>query len=293
MKINTEKLYQAFIYIIVGLLVLMCVFPLIYVIGMSLTTEQEFIARGNLMIWPHDPSLGGYKKVLFNTNTYIKGLGVSVLRVIVGVSFQMVCNIILGYMLSKKDLPGGKILSIAVMITVLYGGGLIPSFITVSGLGLLDSFWAMIIPGLVDSWSVLVFKQFFCGLPNNVLESAEIDGCSETRKLTDIVLPMSKPVMASLGLFSAVGHWNSWFDAVIYLPSNREWYPLQLLLRNMLTSSNIGTDFDTSVLVERVTQTPTTLRMVVVVVGTLPILCVYPFLQKYFTAGVYTGAVKE
>lgn len=292
MKINAEKLYQAFIGLIVGLLVLTAVFPLIYVLGMSLTTEQEFIARGNLMIIPYEPSLEGYRKVLFNTDTYITGLGVSVLRVLVGVPSQMICTMILGYMLSKKDLPGVKILSIMVMITVLYVAGTIPTYLTVSQLGLLDSFWSMIIPSLVNSWSVLVFKQFFGGLPKDVMEAAEVDGCSEIGKFIKIAIPMSKPVVASLGLFAAVDHWNSWFDALIYLPSNKDIYPLQLLLRNMLVKENIATDFETG-LMGMVTQTPTTMRMVVVVVGTIPILCVYPFLQKYFTAGVYTGAVKE
>jgi len=164
---------------------------------------------------------------------------------------------------------------------------------TIKGLGLLDSFWAMIIPGMVDSWSVLVYKQFFSNLPAEVMESASIDGCGEPRLLLQIALPMSKAVMAAMGLFAAVGHWNSWFDALIYLPGNEAMRPLQLLLRNLLINANLGYDMNKLAALEQQSlQTPISTRMVVVMIGTVPILCVYPFLQKYFTAGVYLGAVK-
>ena len=293
-RISSEKTYQVFIYLVVGLLVVISVFPLVYVLGLSLTSETEFLKRGNLMIFPYEPTLTGYRRVLFATDTYVKGLGISVARVIVGTVTKMICTMILGYMVSKKDLPGNKVLMGMVLVTILYGGGTIPTFLTVSGLGLLNTFWAMILPGLVDSWSVLVFKQFFGNIPKDVLESAEIDGSSELQKFIRIVLPMSKPVLASLGLFAAVGHWNSWFDAAIYLSSKHELFPLQLILRNLLTSANLGAELAADLVGNvEATQTSTSLRMVVVVVGTVPILCVYPFLQKYFTAGVYTGAVKE
>lgn len=294
-RINTEKIYQAAVYLVVGLLVATCVFPLIYVLGLSLTSEAEFMRRGNLMIIPYRPTLDGYRRVLFATNAYVKGLGISAARVVVGTVSTMICTMILGYMVSQKDLPGSKMLMGMVLITILYSGGTIPSYLTVSGLGLLNTFWAMILPGVVDSWAVLVFKQFFGNIPRDVLESAEIDGCSEQQKFIRIVLPMSKPVLASLGLFAAVGHWNSWFDAAIYLSSNHDLYPLQLILRNLLSNANLGAELAQGLVgnVEEVLQTSTSLRMVVVVVGTLPILCVYPFLQKYFTSGVYTGAVKE
>jgi len=293
-KMNSEKAYQVLGYLVIGLLVATCIFPLIYVLGLSFTSEAEFLRRGNMMIFPYEPTLAGYRRVLVATNTYVKGLGISVARVIVGTISVMICTMILGYMVSKKDLPGNKILMGMVLFTILYSGGTIPTFLTVSGLGILNTFWAMIIPGLVDCWSVLVFKQFFQNIPKDVLESAEIDGCGEIQKFLRIVLPMSKPVLASLGLFAAVGHWNSWFDAAIYLSSNHDMYPLQLILRNLLTNANLGAELAKDLVGNVSTaQTSTSLRMVVVVVGTVPILCVYPFLQKYFTSGVYTGAVKE
>lgn len=286
---SSEKIYQIFIYLVIGILVLICLFPLIYVLGLSFTSEAEFLERGNLMVIPYKPTLAGYKRILGNA-TYIRGFGVSVLRTVIGTAVTLSCTLILGYTLSKKDLPGKTILLIAVMITILYSGGTIPTFLTVKSVGLLDTFGALIIPSLVDSWSVLVFKQFFAGLPQEVFESASIDGCGELRMLFRIALPMSGAVVAAIGLFTAVGHWNAWFDAMIYIQNNEKLYPLQLLLRNLLVQSNtVSQDISLDAYEHLM---PTSIRMVVVCVGTVPILCVYPFLQKYFTKGVYVGAVK-
>ena len=158
----------------------------------------------------------------------------------------------------------------------------------------MDTFWALVIPGLVDSWNVLVFKQFFTNLPEEIEEAAYIDGCGELRMLANIVLPMSLPVVAALSLFTAVAHWNSWFDAMIYIQSNKQWYPLQLLLRNLFVDANLGfSTGGTEVFnLEATSSSPTSIRMAVTVIGTVPILCVYPFLQKYFVKGMYVGAVK-
>lgn len=290
-QINTEKLYQAVIVIIVAILVLVSLFPLIYVMGLSFTSQQEYMSRGNLMVIPFKPTLEGYRRILFRDDTYIKGLFISILRTGIGTAVTLACTLIMGYLLSKEDLPGRRFLLFAVMVTVLYNGGMIPTFLTVKGLGLVDTFWSMILPGMVDTWSVLVFKQFFSGLPKEVMESAEIDGCGEFRMLVQIAIPLSTAVMAALGLFMAVGQWNAWFDALIYLQKNTDLYPLQLLLRNVFANANMG--YNSSIQVDMMkNQTDTSLRMVVTMIGTVPILCVYPFLQKYFTSGVYMGAVK-
>ncbi len=292
-QINTEKLYQAVIVIIVAIFVLVSLFPLIYVMGLSFTSQQEYMSRGNLMVIPFKPTLEGYRRILFRDDTYIKGLFISILRTGIGTAVTLACTLIMGYLLSKEDLPGRRFLLFAVMVTVLYNGGMIPTFLTVKGLGLVDTFWSMILPGMVDTWSVLVFKQFFSGLPKEVMESAEIDGCGEFRMLVQIAIPLSTAVMAALGLFMAVGHWNSWFEPMIYLQKNTDLYPLQLLLRNMFTNSNLGYNVNSGMQVDAANQqTTTSLRMVVTMIGTVPILCVYPFLQKYFTSGVYMGAVK-
>lgn len=292
-KLDGDKVYQFFIYLIVGILVFISMFPLIYVAGQSLTSQEEFLERGMLMFIPYRPTFTGYKQILIDTDVYIKSFGISIMRTLVGTVTKMCCTIILGYILSKKDLPGLKVFTVMVMITILYGAGLIPNFLLIRDLKLLDKFWVMILPGLVDSWGVLVFKQNFSAIPNEVIESARMDGCGEARMLVSIVLPMSMATIAALSLFSAVGHWNSWFDAMVYLPTRTDLYPLQLLLRNLFNDADVSFNMNLQAQLEASQyQTPTGLRMVVTMVGTIPILCVYPFLQKHFTSGVFTGAVK-
>lgn len=291
---TADKVYQTVIYVVVGTLLLLSLFPLVYVVCLSFASQQEIYRRGPLMVVPYEPTLKAYRQILGYSNTYIRAFGISVLRTVIGTAFTTFCSMILGYGLSKKNLPGRRVLLFMVMVTVLYGAGLIPTFMAIKQTGLLDNFFVYIIPALVDSWNVLVFKQFFSNLPEEIEEAAHIDGCGETRMLFAIVMPMSLPVLAALSLFTAVGHWNSWFDALVYIQSNKELYPLQLLLRNMFENANLGFTtggwdvFD----IEAVQSSSTSLRMAVTVLSTIPILCVYPFLQKYFVKGVYVGAVK-
>lgn len=290
--INSEKTYQIVITTIIIILLICSVFPLLYVVGLSFTGEAEWIERGNTMIIPYKPTLQGYQNVLFKGSRFTNAFSISVLRTTIGTILVMLFTLITGYAASRKDLPGRKIIIIIIMITVLFTGGLIPTFLVVKATGLYDTFFSMIIPGLVYPWGVLVFKQFFENLPNQVEESAYIDGASEFALMTRIIIPMSKPVIAALAMFIAVGHWNQWFDALIYL-QNEKLEPLQLLLRNMFQNTNIGYNmnsqeiFDTE---QRVSST--SIRMVITVIGTVPILAIFPFLQKYFTKGVYTGSVK-
>jgi len=260
---------------------------------MSLASETEMMRRGSTMVFPQEPTFEGYRRVFNQTVIFTNALTVSVMRTVIGTLITLFMTIITGYALSKKDLPGQKALLVIVMIIILYSGGLIPTFLTVASVGLLESFWSMIIPGMVDAWGVLVFKQFFTNLPREIEESAYIDGANEVTLMTKIVLPMSLPVIAAMSLFIAVGHWNSWFDALIYI-RDPAGHPLQLLLRNMFVNASIGYDMGMNI-VQDVTMrvSAISIRMVIAVLGTVPILCVYPFLQKYFVKGVYVGAVKE
>ena len=214
----------------------------------------------------------------------------SVLRTLMGTAVVLCASLITGYAVSRRDMPGNKILMFMVMVTVLFGGGVIPTFIVVNQTKLYNTFWAMIVPGLLDSWSVLVFRQFFMNLPREIEEAGEVDGVKKFGLFIYIVLPMSTAVIAALGLFMAVGHWNAWFDAMLYLKDDRL-KPLQLVLYNMHKDSNLGYNMNE---VTDITQRTSSrsLRMALTVIGTVPILCVYPFLQKYFTKGVYVGAVK-
>lgn len=291
---GADRIYQICLYTLVSLLLLCSLFPLLYVLCLSFTSQQEIYARGPLMIVPHEPTLRAYRQIFGYSTTYVMGFVVSVMRTLIGTCLTTLFSLFLGYGLSIRRLPGRRTMLFIVMVTVLYGGGMIPNFLTVQQTGLLNTFWSMIIPGLVNSWNVLVFKQFFSNLPEEVKEAGYIDGCSETRMMFSIVLPMSLPVLAALGLFTAVDHWNAWFDAMIYIQSNRSLYPLQLLLHNLFVDANLGfTVGGTEVFdIEAVSSSSTSIRMAVTVISVLPILCVYPFLQKYFVKGVYVGAVK-
>lgn len=291
---RADRIYQVCLYTLVSILLLCSLFPLVYVLCLSFTSQQEIYARGPLMIVPYEPTLRAYRQIFGYSNTYIMGFVVSIARTVIGTCLTTLFSLFLGYGLSIRKLPGRRTMLFIVMVTVLYGGGMIPNFLTVQQTGLLNTFWCMIIPGLVNSWNVLVFKQFFSNLPEEVKEAGYIDGCSETRMLFSVVLPMSLPVLAALGLFTAVDHWNAWFDAMIYIQSNRSLYPLQLLLHNLFVDANLGfTVGGTEVFdIEAVSSSTTSIRMAVTVISVLPILCVYPFLQKYFVKGVYVGAVK-
>ncbi|MDR0668824.1 MAG: carbohydrate ABC transporter permease [Treponema sp.] len=217
----------------------------------------------------------------------------SIIRTILGTGSTVFFSMCLGYVLSRKDLPFKKILLLMTLITILFNGGLIPTFLVVNATKIYNTIWALIIPGMVDSWSVLIFRQFFMNTPESIEESARIDGSGEIAIMWVIVVPLSKAVIAALTLFAAVGHWNAWFDAVVYI-QNVELKPFQLLMRDLMTTTFTMASPEATVGVDLSRQiTPNGVRMAVTVAGVLPILCIYPFLQKYFTKGVYMGAVKE
>lgn len=294
MRITKADLaYQIIIYSAVSLLLLISLFPLLYVVGLSFVTEVEWNQSGGKVIIPKAPTLEGYRMVLRQSDRFWQSFKVSVLRTISGTIITIFFTMCVGYVLSRRKIPFRKPMLLMVLITILFNGGLIPTFMVVNATGMYNTIWAMIIPGLVDSWSVLVFKQFFENIPDSLEESASIDGASEIRIMWTIIVPLSKAVIAALSLFAAVGHWNSWFDAAIYI-KKIELQPLQLILRNMFINTNIGFDLQQGgILFDSASKvTPQSIRMAITVLGTLPILCVYPFLQKYFTKGVYVGAVK-
>jgi putative aldouronate transport system permease protein len=289
-----DMIYQALIYTVVTLLLLAALFPLIYVVSTSFVSETEWNASGGKVIIPSEPSLGAYRNLVWQGRTFFRAFVVSVIRTVAGTSLTVYFSMCLGYVLSRKDIPFKKAVLIMTLITILFGGGLIPSFLVVNATGIYNTVWAFIIPGLVDSWAVLIFRQFFLNTPESIEESARIDGAGEIAIMWVIVVPLSKAVIAALTLFAAVGHWNAWFDAAVYI-RNEALKPFQLLMRDLFVNADLsaammseGRMFD---LQNKVT--PQSTRMAVTVIGTIPILCIYPFLQKYFTKGVYMGAVKE
>jgi putative aldouronate transport system permease protein len=289
-----DVVYQVCIYITVTLLLALAVFPLFYVVSSSFVSETEWTASGGRIIIPTKPVLDSYRTVMNEGVTFFRAFRVSVIRTLLGTSLTVFFSMCMGYVLSRKDIPFKKVLLFMTLVTILFGGGLIPTFLVVNGTKIYNTIWALVIPGLVDSWAVLVFRQFFMNTPESIEESARMDGAGEITIMWVIVVPLSKAVIAALTLFAAVGHWNAWFDAAVFI-KDASLKPFQLLMRDLFVNiailtnrSAAGSAFDLSMRI-----TPNSVRMAITVLGTLPILIIYPFLQKYFTKGVYMGAVKE
>lgn len=288
---KADKVYQTIIYSVVGLLILISIFPLVYIIGLSFTSELEWNQSHGMVIIPTRPSVEAYRSILSGTFVW-NSLKISVMRTVVGTFLTIFFSMCVGYVLSRKDLPFKRVLLFMVLITILFTGGLIPTFLVLTATKIYNTFWAFIVPGLVSSWSVLVFKQFFLNIPDDIEESARIDGASEIRLMWVIVVPLSKAVIAALSLFTAVGHWNAWFDAAVFI-NNPNLEPLMLMLRNLFVNASIGYTLQGQDIFNTESRmTPISFRMAITVIGTIPILCVYPFLQKHFTKGMYVGAVK-
>ena len=282
---NGERFYQMFLYLIIILLSLVCLYPLIYILSASLMSVEEWQLRNGVFLFPHKPTFDAYA-IVFSQEQLYMSLGVSVARTFCGSIITTVTCALTGYALSRPDFFLKKPLSVILFITMIYGGGLIPGYLVIEQMGLLNTFWVFIIPGMLSAWNALVFRQTFQGVPAEIEESAMLDGASPLRCLWSILLPMNMPTVAVILLFSAVGQWNSWFDASIYIESsNAALTPLQLFLQHAFAEQKPDAGQATLINIE-------TQRMAIAVIGILPILCLYPFFQKYFTKGVYVGAVK-
>lgn len=283
-----ELIYQAFIFIFVSVVVILCVIPFLYVIGMSLTSEGELIERNFFVIMPKKPIITAYQYIITQTN-FFNGMKVTIIRTLLGVFASLVLTIPVGYILAKKDLPFRKPIMFFFIITMILNGGLIPNYILMRELNLLNSFWVYIVPGLANTYGILVVKLFVEGIPDDIIESADLDGAKELQKIWYIAIPLLKPTILALGLFAAVIHWNDWFTTLVYV-KDASLYPIQFIIRNLLAQDTSG-DLMSNVNTYS-KMTTQSIKMASVVVAVLPILCVYPFLQKYFIHGMYTGSVK-
>ena len=237
---------------------------------------------------PLDFSLAGYEKVL-NYAPLWNAYGVTIFVVVVGTSMNMLASILFAYVLSCKDMMWHKLITGLAVFTMYFSGGMIPTYLVVKGVGLYDTIWAMIIPGLISTYNCIILRTAFYGIPDSLLESARIDGAGALRILFTVCVPLIVPSIATVALFYAVGHWNSWTNALLYI-RKQELMPLQMVLRALLIQNEAvevtgGQDLQTEL-------NALLLKYVVIVVSTVPILCVYPFIQRYFTKGVMIGAVK-
>ncbi|EOH97678.1 carbohydrate ABC transporter permease [Enterococcus pallens] len=290
-KASSEIVFDVFIYGLAILLMLLIIYPLWFVIIASFSNPAD-VANGTVWLWPREWHLEGYQK-LFEQNLFWRSYLNTVLYTVVGTGFALIVNIPAAYALSRKDLLGRKWLSLLFIIPMFVSGGLIPTYLTVKGVGLVDSFWVMVIPFAVSTYNIIVARTFFSNsIPDGLWEAAQIDGCSTIRYFFSMVLPLSKAILAVIGLWTAVGIWNSWFNALIYL-TDEKLQPLQLILRRLLISNQMLQSQASGEMATQLRATADMMKYAAIVVSTAPIMMLYPFLQKYFNQGVMIGALKE
>ncbi|MDF2962028.1 MAG: transporter permease subunit [Paenibacillus sp.] len=262
-------------------------FPLYYVIVVSFTEPSEFLQKPFVLL-PSDWSVASYEYML-SSKAFIRSLGNSGFLATAGTACSLIVTAGFAYSLSRKRLRGRKIFMLLILITILFSPGIIPNYMVVRQFGLINSLWALIIPSLASGWNIILMKSFFDSIPAELEESAAIDGSSDIATFFKIILPLSLPSLAAFGLFYAVGYWNQYFNALLYLNDASKW-PIQVLLQNMLLSAN-NSDLMISTTAAQAPPS-TTLQMAAVIIATAPILVIYPFLQKHFAKGGMVGSVK-
>ncbi|MFC7530915.1 carbohydrate ABC transporter permease [Actinoplanes sp. GCM10030250] len=269
-----------------AIIVALVVFPLWAVVSTSLADPQQVIDNGGWVIWPERLSFEAYAEIL-DGGIVTRALLVSAGITLAGTALSLVCTIGLAYALSRPRLYGGKPILLLVLFTFLFPPGMVPLFLVVQETGLFDSYAALILPFLVNVFNLVVMRGFFQSIPDELLEAARLDGAGEFAMLRRIVLPLSKAVIAVVGLFYAVAYWNRFFEAIIYFNDQTKW-PIGTVLRQYVTGGAALAEAG-----EADVSSPQSIQMAVVVLATLPIVCVYPFLQRYFVKGVLTGALKS
>jgi putative aldouronate transport system permease protein len=279
---------SAVLYVLLTLMAFACLYPFLNVLAYSLSGYNAVLS-GKVSFYPIDFSLGAYKEILGRTQIWIS-MRTTVLVTFMGTATSLSLTTLAAYALSRKDLPGKKIFSGLILFTMYFGGGMIPTFMVVKGLGLYNTLGSLFIPQAINVFNFIVMRTFFRELPESLEEAAKIDGASEMQTLFKIIIPLSLAIIATMGLFYAVGYWNTYFDALLYI-QDPDKYTLQLRLRGLLFGdelNNSGANTEgggTQVMTQ-------SLKMATVAVSTIPILIIYPWLQKYFVKGVMLGSVK-
>ncbi|GIP43835.1 sugar ABC transporter permease [Paenibacillus sp. J45TS6] len=291
-----DRLMMFIIYTLLILLGFSTFYPFWNALVVSFNEGMD-TALGGITFWPREWTLENYS-IVFQDSRILNGFYISIMRTLIGTLFSVLFTAMLAFAMSKQDLIGRKYYMVFFIVTMYFSGGLIPSFLVTRSLGLMDSFWVFIIPTLISVWNMIIFRTFFRGLPDGLLESAQIDGCGHFRTFFRIVLPLSGPVIATLSLFTAIFHWNEWFLPSIYI-NNEKLLPIQSMLQQILNSNIMSEqmsqlDSAAQARMSRMRNVTTkSLSMATMMVATLPIIAVYPFVQKYFVKGVLVGSLKE
>lgn len=297
MKLSfSDKLWTAVIYVLLALLGFAVFYPFWNAAVISFNEGMDTI-KGGVTFWPRNFTLSNYE-VVFKDSRLINGFVISILRTVIGTLGATLWTAIFAYGMSRRDLVGRKFYMLMSIFTMYFGGGLIPYFMLIRDLKLFNTFWVMVVPGLISVWNMIIFRTFFRGMPASLEESARIDGCSNWGVFFRIILPLSGPVLATLGLFTAVYHWNDWFAPGIFI-NEPDLMPIQTKLQQILNSNIMSEqmsqmDPSAAAHINKMRSVTTqSLSMATMMVATVPILCVYPFLQKYFVKGVMIGSLKE
>ncbi|MHA6480774.1 carbohydrate ABC transporter permease [Paenibacillus sp. strain BS8-2] len=291
-------MFPVFNYSLLGLFAFCTLYPFLYVIVYSLNDGMDAM-KGGLYFWPREFTINNYVE-LFKDSTIINAYKITIYRTVLGTLLHIVLNMLFGYALAKKSLPGRNFITFFIFIPTLFGGGLIPFFILLRDLNLLNTFWVYIVPSLYSFFHIIIIRTFLQQLPPELEESARIDGCGDLKIFVSIILPLSMPVLAVISIFIGVGHWNDWFTGRYFI-TDKDLMPVQTLLQDLLTQSDALMNAAKSIEKGAATSqynmgsakvTVESLKMAVLVVSTVPILLIYPFFQKHFVKGALLGSVK-
>ncbi|MFC5403460.1 carbohydrate ABC transporter permease [Cohnella soli] len=288
---GSDRVFTIVNYIVLALVLVAVMYPLIYVVSASFSSSYAVLS-GKVWLWPVDPSLDGYKAVFKNKNI-ITGFQNTLFYTIAGTLVNVVMTVLAAYPLSRRDFRGRNGFMLMFAFTMMFSGGLIPTYFVVKNLHMIDTVWAMLIPTALSVWNVIIMRTYFqTTIPHELLEASQLDGCNDFRFLVKIVVPLSGPIIAVIALFYAVGHWNQYFNAMIYL-KDPHLYPMQLILRDILVQNEVKIDMLGDVKSAAARQgLRELLKYSLIVVSSVPLLIVYPFVQKFFVKGVMIGSLK-
>ncbi|WP_397376426.1 carbohydrate ABC transporter permease [Paenibacillus vietnamensis] len=282
-------MFDAVVNTLAALILAAVLYPLIFIVSASFS-DPALVLNGEVLLLPKQITLEAYRNVFDNDQIW-NGYANTMVYTAIGTSVNLIMTTLAAYPLSRPDLPGRGVFMFIITLTMFISGGLIPSYLLVKSLGMVDTMWALIVPGAVATYNLIVMRTYFqSSIPWEIQEAAHIDGCSNWKLLTYVILPLSKPILAVMVLFYAVGHWNSYFNALIYIRSE-ELYPLQLVLREVLMVSQSDA-VDSNVGLESKVLLAESIKYVVIIISSLPVLVMYPFVQKHFVKGVMIGSLK-
>lgn len=289
---RSDKIFDIINVVILGLVLMITLYPFLNVLAISLNDSTDTV-RGGIYLWPREFTLENYRTI-FSYSSLKQGFLITILRTLLGTLLGLISSSMLAYTLSRPDFKARRFVSVFLALTMYFSGGMVPTYMLMRHLHLIGSFWIYILPGIVSAFNVFIIRSFIDGLPYALQESAKLDGANDFKIYYKVILPLCKPVLATISLFLAVGQWNSWFDTYLYNGNKPHLTTLQYELMKILQSTNQGASMvNANDLANQMAQvSPESIKMAITIVVTVPILVVYPFLQRYFVDGMTLGAVK-